>query len=854
MKKKYILIPLICVVVLLAVIIGVAIAMNRGYFKELPYDHVNSTVYNGVEIVGDDGLLYLVKDGKRVSRGYTSLQSVNDFYEDMERNHSGSSSVVLFDYYIAKGDEKSNYLLVTPRGDEITISGDQYSLDRDQTSLPYLVFTNNANGLKSVISLHNLSSDLSLRNEDELSLKSFKEVRAFRQDENDTLYSYIVTTDASSGEQVYFRYDGNKITSGKNIETVNLVEESGGATRVFLFNTKERSIYSVSDGSLIASGVVELLRDGYSDWRYARCQNKEGTVEHIVTFTAETSNTISHGDLSIVEAYSFGNCIVAPKTGGTETAILGLDGSIIGTYDSVSTNNGIVLTALSNGKYFYLNKNGKSIMDSEYGDLVADQELSSDTCAVLTSEKYDEANSGRWLHFAREGAQLYSLNKNLILSIGKLACDGYHVTKEVEGKTVSSVLAPFSETKCSPDYDSFKVFSQNGIAWVLATSYSRLTYDIIDPLTAEAFSVKLTSEDDFAKHVFTHEGNIALATDKSDTDTAVHMSVIKLAKYDTDDIVNNSRYFVLYRSAAHTDKQHGMSPLNVTEIGKDLLLKDPYDVFTSYNYLVANTTSGSTVYSLNESLVLVATASLPYSVDKIMTDYADHSVRYFKVVTDTGLYGLYSPSSEAILAPYYTDITSAEDGYFTVKLREAYGVIHFDGRKVKTVVDFLYARILPLGDKGYYAVTGVGDIDIYSGRTVIFSESVQSLSTLKFFSTDDEGKLIKSEGILMGARGKLYVHYPEHPLDDAFEEYKCGGNVDTGDLNARAKAIYYYRGSELVHTDVIHHGEAIGELFEAEGGTVWYTTDNANEQNESSTITSADSLKGYIIKLYTKND
>ena len=106
----------------------------------------------------------------------------------------------------------------------------------------------------------------------------------------------------------------------------------------------------------------------------------------------------------------------------------------------------------------------------------------------------------------------------------------------------------------------------------------------------------------------------------------------------------------------------------------------------------------------------------------------------------------------------------------------------------------------------------------------------------------------------MGARGKLYVHYPEHPLDDAFEEYKCGGSVDEGDLNARAQVIYYYRGSELVHTDVIYSGETVGELFEAESGTVWYTTDNADEQNESSAITNANSLKGYIIKLYTQND
>ena len=108
MKKRRIIIPVACIVILIAIIIAVAIALDTKFIKKLPYDHFDSNVYNGVEIVGDEGLFYLCKDGKRISDGFASLQSVNDYYtDDLKELTENGISAKLFDYYIAKDGDSA---------------------------------------------------------------------------------------------------------------------------------------------------------------------------------------------------------------------------------------------------------------------------------------------------------------------------------------------------------------------------------------------------------------------------------------------------------------------------------------------------------------------------------------------------------------------------------------------------------------------------------------------------------------------------------------------------------------------------------------------------------------------------
>ncbi len=856
MKKRYVIIPLLCIVLLIGIIIAVALAMRKEYFAELPYDHVDNVEYNGVRIVGDDGLFYLVnREGKKVSGGYTSLQSVNDYYGGLKEYVGSDVSVTLFNYYLARKQESTGYVLVDSEGNETVISGENYSLDIENTALPYLVFTNNENGLKAVISLNRLDSDLSYRSGNELTLRNFKNVLGVRSDGEELTYSYLVAQSADDTEQYgYFRADGIKITSGKGVRTIFLTSEEEEATSAFFYNEEDRRIFALN-GELIASGVVALMRESYSDWRYCICEDAQSGERQAVVFSISESFALPAEEYDIDKLFAFEDCAVVPLADESGVKVLDVTGADRGTYESV-LQNGCVLTAKkTDTEYHYLNNEGVVLLKSEYGDMVADELLSTDTCVIFTSAAFDADNGGKWCHFAGVGVKAHAFelvgNNDVVLSLppSRIECDTYYVTKNTDNGQFFSVLAPFSAYKQSEYYDDIRLLVQNGVSWILATSYERGTYDIIDPLTARVVTSFAVSKEGFAKYQFTHEENIALATDSGDTKTAVHMSVIRVSEYLNEDRVSNSRYFVIYRTAAFADKKFGEHSLRVTELGSNLLIDKPYDVFTAENCLVVNTASGSKVYSLDEDFELSETVSLPYPVRSILTDDSDGETAYFIVQTDAGMKGVYNADSGVVLSPYYTDITYAYDGYFVVGMRGAMGVIRVDKNKIKTEIDFLYRDVEPIGDNGYIVTDGNGDKEIFVGKTKLLSAAIQNVERRIYcYSVSDEGVLELSMGTLICAEGKLYVHYCERAVNTVFENYECDTQTHDGDLNPRARLIYYYNGNELVNTQVILPNDA-PVLFGTEENREWFTSPKADAQFTPATY--AD-LNGNIVRLYSK--
>lgn len=857
MKKRYIVIPLLCIVLLIGIIIGVAIAMRKEYLTQLPFDHVSSIEYNGVRIVGDDGLFYLAnRNGKKISDGYISLKSVNDYYEGLEKYVGTDVNVTLFDYYIATKQDFKGYVLIDSKGDEITIMGDNYSLDAENTALPYLVFTNNENGLKAVISLNRLDSDLSYRSGNELTLCNFKNVIGVHSNDDELMHTYLVAQSADDPQNYgYFRADGIKITEGKGIRTVFLKSENEDIKCSFFYNEEIGRIYSET-GELIASDVVALMRDGYTDWQYSICTNENGENGYAVIFSAEKSFQLSGEEYALEKLYSFKNCIVAPLLDESGVRVLDATGTDRGTYKSV-VDGGYALTAMkAEGDYYYLDVDGALLLKSQYGDMVADESLSTDTCVIFTSAEFDNANDGAWCHFAKVGVKTHSVKlvgeENVVLSQlpRQLECDAYFLTKTVSGKQTTSVLAPFSAFKQSEYYDELKSFKQNGVSWILATSYERNVFDIIDPLTARVVKSFAVDKEDFAKYRFTHEENIALATDGSDTDTAVHMSVIKLSEYMTEDRVSASRYFVIYRTATFADKNFAERGIEVTELGRNLLIDKPYDVFTAENCLVVNTASGSEVYSLDEDCELSRKVSLPYPVHSILTDASDSATAYFIVQTDSGMKGIYNAESGVVLSPYYTDITYADNGYFVVGMRGSMGVIHVENGKVKTQIDFLYRYIEPMGDNGYIATNGNGQTEIFAGGSKVLSASIQNEEIdIYCYSTDESGVLRLSLGTLISADGKLYVHYCEQLVNTVFENYECSTEID-GVLNSRAKLIYYYNGNELLNMQIILPND-VPKLWGTEENKEWYLSSTPDEQITPVTY---NEIEDSIIKLYLKSE
>ena len=865
MKKRYIIIPTVCVVVLIAIIVCVALILNTGYLKKLPYDHVNSNVYNGVEIVGDDGLFYLLKDGKKVSKGYVSLQSVNDFYS--KDDNSGllgaarqGKQVTLFDYYLAKSEDSSAYILVDSTGEEVKIVGESFSLDKEKTHLPYLVFTDNSNGRKSAISLFCLDSDLSYRSGNELTLRPFKSISIEGSSEKSELCTYLVTEDITEeSDESYFTEDGIKITSGEQLSRFSLYSKTDKQEHVYVYNADDKKIFSIK-GELVASDVYEILRNESSEWRYALCRNEESQKSKIVIISPQRAISLFDDDYKLESMWYLDNCVVIAKNGEAESIdVINVNTSRTSNYSAAVPNVSVITATSKDGVFHYLNGDGFEILSSGYGDMVPIDGLSGKKYAVFTSAGYNEENGGaEYLHFASAGKDTYSLELTEGMNVKKLSFSidfdvaSYQIDVTADGKTVSSLLSPFSAASNQTVYNSIDTFCQNGVAWILAASYEKGAYDVIDPLSSlPVTSIKCSSED-FAKYVFEHIDNIALATNKNNSDTAVRMTVIKISKYDRDDLMTSSRYLVLSRSLPIAYSGYENAALNVTDIGTELLIDTPMTVYTDKNYLITHTASGSCVYSVDtEDYQIVEIVSLPYRITDVITDAQNTSVHYFKVKTDDGLEGIYNKEAEPILTPYYESITHADDGYFVVKLKGAWGVIRSKGSGAKTVIDFEYSEILPLGDKGYLVSNGEGKTEVYSGKKMVLAESVQSVKFIYSYTTDENGALSVSRMALISADAKLYIHRSEQVMYLTFGEYNCDGALG-GVLNKTAKVIYYYQGSECIHTQVVYPTDSAPTLLGSEEGTLWYEAADAKKQHEPVTNEQIFDSNKRIIKLYSK--
>ena len=859
MKKRYIILPVVCVLALISIVIAVALVLNSGYLKKLSYDHMSPNIYNGVEVVGDDGFFYLVKDGKKVSKGYVSLQSVNDFYsEELITLANENQSVVLFDYYLAKAPDNLNYLLVNSLGEEVTVVGESLSLDVEKTQLPYLVFTDNSNGRKAAVSLHRLDSDLSYKSGSELTLRPFKNVTPCRVSDEYPLYTYLITDDVTNEpQQSYFRSDGIKISSGNDIQSLEFTAKSTEERHLYFFNAEDKKIFSVG-GELIASDVVEILRAEEKDWKYAVCQSEESGNSHITVFSPQKVINLSDSKYKLSTLIPHNECIIIQKSDLSGIDVINVNMNKLNTYVSAVPNGNVITALQSNGEYVYLDEEGMELLRSPYGDMTP-TDYSDEICTVFSSVTYDTESQTETLHFARAGENVYTLDvTNLKISrtkfnekISDYAC--FTVEESNDESTQYSILTPFSVFKTGEKYDAVLPLEQNGISWILATSYSRHTYDIIDPYTSRAVMSFNCSAEDFAGFSFEHTHNIALATDKRDSDTAVHISVIKLLKYTDNDLMRSAEYYALYRPLPYSSVEFYKTGLQISALGSDLLIEsDPIETYTAKNYMITHTASGSEVFSLDaESYQLTQIASLPYRLTDVLTDMADTSVDYFVVENDSGLKGLYN-RSEAVLAPYYNDITSAENGCFIVGLRGAYGVIQSKKSEVKTVIDFLYSSIYPLGEGGYYTINDSGDSAIYQGKKIILAESVQSIQPVFSYTVDESGHLSVTRSTLLSADGHLYIHRSEQSLELVFQEYDgCDENI-AGILNQRSKVVHYYNGSELIHKEVIHPQSNTAELYPSPTDGGWFFSDKAEDQTEPVTVQDIIDSEDHVIKLYSK--
>ena len=109
-NKIFVIAAIVAAVILVAAGITVAVVLSGSYLDSMKdYNFTEDFTYNGVEIVEDDGLFYLTKNGKKLSRkGYTYLQDLNSDHYSYNYNEFSAQDIlaaddfVIYDYYLAR--------------------------------------------------------------------------------------------------------------------------------------------------------------------------------------------------------------------------------------------------------------------------------------------------------------------------------------------------------------------------------------------------------------------------------------------------------------------------------------------------------------------------------------------------------------------------------------------------------------------------------------------------------------------------------------------------------------------------------------------------------------------------------
>jgi len=842
-KKTAILIFSGVAVLLVALTVTLVLILHQDYIKKTDFDHVSSVSYNDVYIVGNEGLLYLCRGDEIISDGYVSLRSVNDGYAEDAPHWMDADDVVLFDYYIARRAGLSQYLLVTASGEEYKITGDNYSLAAIR--LPYLIFVNNTTGERAAISLLQLHSDLSQKTENDLSLTSFLEVTPVRAHDDDALYSLLETKGASADTPyAVFTDEGKRIFSAKSYERT-LFSDDADRAAIYYEDTDTHTVYS-SNGEKLCVGAASVIEVN-DEWGYMPLSLTDyGDPSGVAVFSYQKNYLITDSSLNFSSLQAFDGSLAIPKK---DAATVTLYRAISGTSDAYSSlsdvGDGLLrATVADSAEFHYLSEDGQLLLRSPHADMMADLALSSPTCLVITSAQYDAEQGGvRHLHFAKKDTAAVTATIDNGMTVtplyangGTVAVEGvFLLCAEQNGLPVYRLLAPFSSRLFSDAYDTVEVFSTGGIVWARGTSFSQKSHTILDPISGQIASTIPADGEDLSKLLFEYVTCQSLLVDPHDADSAVPVLLFRLSCIEEDAPVSSIRYFALYRALPASSKNFDQGMLRMLEVGKNLVRAEPVNFFAEDNAIVCRNTDFSHVYRMSESNVLSEVATLPYRVSRVISDDADPTVKYFEVTTDDGKYGLYDVTATAILAPYYDSILAVSNGQLIVSLRGACGVLSYEDGKLRQVIDYLYTNIEPLPDGGYLAVDGNELTYLFEGKRKLSSKSIQSSRALTSYSIAENGSLKIRYSLMLSMNGRLWLHESDVFYEPLATDIEQPSNIYEDIQNERAIAVHYYRGKNVIATDLICPTDAHKAAFVLTTppvGNGWYASATADPETD----------------------
>lgn len=904
-KKKIIIIAAIAAaVVLVAAGIIIAVVLSNRYLDNMKdYDPVDTTIYNGYEIVNEDGLYYLTKDGKKVSKtGYTMLESVNTRHYS-NGNMLTRDGVKFYDYFIARKEDANTYFLLDGEGKELAIEGE--NLDYTESYLPFIVFADNVTGEYGVLSLEKLDSDVASASDETISLNMYDDYEPYQV--NYCVATYFLmevddTTPGADAPKTYFvNAEGSVLfASVDGAEEYILVDNDDDdcEAKDWLFYCTDGRLFNGA-GELLSTDIESVERIGADNKSVMALKSVEADdgekTEELIIFSGKVAFRVTDADYQVRSSHFYGNVMTVNYkddvklaaydiTTGTKTDCQGVMDK---RYDEFVSGTVILVNDAS---YTYVDaETGKTLITTTFGDMAWYNGMTG--VMVSVTENATNATGSAYLHFVAPAKTSVALTLNAGESISKIftdgnGCDAYIITSINDTLstdytiTKKALYVPFAngavKTASYDDMQELEVFAE-GASIVLATDYDSNKYDLIDVASGTVIkSVAPGNAENMALTTIEYDDTYALF---NDYDQGVEFAVFKTVVKDVNGDTVKEEFYALSRNQVMKGEdnildaddynivleEYATGAVTVTELGDniDSIVASNMTGGANYTrnysayryaskYMVVNISDWSSdIYEIKSDLTLRKVCNVPYYVSSVVTYGNDLSNGYVLVYNkSTQECAIFDLNGEMILG-YHDNITVTYDGeYFIASRQGVYGAYKYDMEKgrVKQILDFEFRSIQYVGDGGFTTLEELGgEYYLYDGKNTAKSDPISNLFNLVNYYIDEEtGELMASMNYYYNFVGELYVHRSE---GIKVVDTEPVGIYYIGDIqvNNTAPTVVVFRGTngEVIQSKVIYPTAKSIFEFQMADSDDWYEVSTKELQKKSSPVT-ADGIKAGI--------
>ena len=866
-KKNLLLGTVGTITLIIAAIIVLAVIFSNRYLDRVrDFYPVNSFSFNGYEIVNDNGLYYLTRDGKKVSKiGYTQLISLSaEAYGADTSVFATDDDVKIYDHFIGRKEDSKNYFIIDGEGKELMIDGDNWAYKN--TVLPFVIFEDSVTGEYGVFSLENFDSDISESTEQELTLKVFDGYKTEILYEKNMLKGYIVLESSDAGADAIYSFvnsDGSVMfKSVYNYETARLTMDDGSYKYFVL--TGDEVLYDIT-GNKLEENIASVFETGDCVIVIARGAKLTVYTPSGNDFSISNTEYKLYDDTTDRIIANFReNVLWAASQSTAKTTLFNLITGEKLVCDNVEDAkqtyyaDELVVCKTSSGYTYVDTKTGKTVLVSQYGDM----ETFSGYANVLFSPS--EPRSGdvsAILHFISTEKSpvtktLYSNQSIECIFDDRERNSAYIITTtDTEKKTVYS---PFGKETAKFDRITIIDAFAEGAPIAVASSFDYNKFEFIDVASGEiVYSVSLSNGEKMALTSIEYVDTYVLFANYSE---GVEFGVFKTVEKNTDGDVVKESFYAFSRGNAMTQLKDpkSTSALKMTELGDDIKSISA-STFTSYSYswsaskymTVSTAQLSTTVYEITESRELKKISDVPYAYTKLLRYGDELDQIYLMVGNEQSGYGdevaLYTVDGEMILG-FHSDITVSDDGEYIIAQRMGgYGAYKYYAEKgrIKQLLDFEFYSMRYAGDGGFLVqLNAEGDYFIYDGKSPAKSEPITSIHVTTDISWDEElGKFVKSTNTYYSISGKLFLH--------------CGEGkeiIDTSTVGANATATqslvsysptlvnFYDTNGNLIQSEVIYPASTKND-FEIPDGE-WYSVRTESAQDVTTAVTTFDVIYG----------